>query len=236
MDFETITVEREKGGVCVLTLNRPGAKNALSIQLRREISAALDALAGEAAARCLIITGAGGVFSAGFDLKEFSRPELHGEIFEASAKYHRDVWNFPRPVIAAVDGAALGGGFDLATLCDIRICAEGAFFAHPEIKFGAPPLFTPLRWLVGSGVARNLCLTGRKMGAEEALRTGLVSEVTARESLAARAREIAAEILKAPDAALACAKRYMVENEGRGFEESFAVEHDEVFRKYLLKE
>jgi enoyl-CoA hydratase/carnithine racemase len=93
------------------------------------------------------------------------------------------VWQFPKPVIAAIDGPAFGGGFDLCLLCDMRIASPAAVFAHPEIKFGAPPLFTPLQWIVGAGIARELCLTGRTVDAAEAHRIGLVNAVVDAERL-----------------------------------------------------
>lgn len=234
MDFQNIQVDDRGDGVRLLTLNRPEAKNALSIRVRREISAALAQLGADSEVRALVITGAGSAFCAGFDLKEFGQPELARELFETSAQYHRDLWRFAKPTLAAVNGAALGGGFDLATLCDVRIGSSSAVFGHPEIKFGAPPLFTPLRWIVGSGRARELCLTGRRIPADEAARIGLLSEVVAPEALLSRALAIARQILEAPDATLSLVKRYLIGNEGKGFEESFVVEHDEVFERFLL--
>jgi len=160
MDYQAIQVDvTEKIGT--ITLNRPEKRNALSILVRKEITDCLEQWEGDESVGVVIITGAGPVFSAGFDLKEFSKPELAKEVFKSSAVYHRVVWNYGKPTIAAVNGHAFGGGFDLATLCDVRICNTGAVFGHPEIKFGAPPLYTPLRWIVGSGMARDLCLTGR---------------------------------------------------------------------------
>ncbi len=155
-------------------------------------------------------------------------------MFETSTRYHRDVWAFPKPVVAAVNGPAMGGGFDLATLCDLRVASTRATFGHPEIKFGAPPLYTPLRYIVGEGVARDLCLTGRRMGAEEAQRVGLVSEVIDSHRLEERAVEVARQILEAPAHALRFTKGYFLANTGKGFEESFLVEHDRAFREVIL--
>lgn len=236
MDWQTIRTEEKREGIRVLTLSRPEVKNALSIRMRREISEALARFREDPKVRCVVVTGAGDVFCAGFDLKEFGQAELARDVFESSTRYHRDLWGFPRPTIAAVNGAALAGGFDLACLCDIRIASSAASFGHPEIKFGAPPLFTPLRWLVGHGFARDLCLTGRRISADEALRVGLVSEVASPEALLDRALASAAAILEAPDEALAYTKGYVIENEGKSFEESFVAEHDEPFRRFLLRE
>lgn len=235
MTFHSIQAEVSDQKVGILTLNRPDKRNALSIQLRQEVSECLKTWENSPEVGVVIITGAGSTFTAGFDLKEFSRPELMEDVFNSSAAYHRDVWNFSKPTIAAVNGPALGGGFDLAALCDLRICSVSSLFGHPEIKFGAPPLFTPLRWIVGDGLARDLCLTGRRIDANEAHRIGLVSEITAEENLIDRAIHIAETILEAPLTTLQYAKGYITGNSGLGFEESFTIEHDRAFKDLLLK-
>jgi len=235
MTFQSIQTEVNDDKVGILTLNRPDKRNALSIQLRREVSECLKAWENSPEVGVVIITGSGATFTAGFDLKEFSQPELMEEVFNSSARYHRDVWNFSKPTIAAVNGPALGGGFDLATLCDLRICSESALFGHPEIKFGAPPLFTPLRWIVGDGLARDLCLTGRRIDANEAYRIGLVSEIAGEGKLMDRAIQIAKVILEAPLATLQYTKGYIMGNSGLGFEESFSIEHDRAFKDLLFK-
>lgn len=235
MDFQAIEPREMPGGIGVLTLNRPGKRNAISIRMRREISFCLDRWKDSSAVGTVIITGKGDAFSAGFDLAEFAQPERFDELLASSAAYHRDVWNFPKPTIAAVNGLALGGGFDLATLCDVRIGSASCAFAHPEIKFGAPPLFTPLRWIVGEGWARDLCLTGRRIPATEAHRIGLLSEVVEDGRLMERALGIAATIVAAPPETLRFTKAYLSGNPGKGFEESFRTEHDEAFREVLLK-
>lgn len=235
MDFKTIQAVELAGGVGILTLNRPERRNALSIEMRREIMACMGKWRESPAVGVMIITGAGEAFTAGFDLTEFGRPELYSELFETSSAYHRELWSFPKPTIAAVNGPALAGGFDLAKLCDIRICSPKAVFGHPEIKFGIPPLVTPLRWIIGEGLARHLCLTGKRVDAMEACRIGLVSEVVDTEKLLERAVKIATEILETPLDALKRTKQLMIETSGLGFEESFCREHDRIFQEYLLK-
>lgn len=235
MEFQAIVSLERPDGIGIITLNRPGKRNAISIRMRQEISSCLDRWKDTPTVGVVIFTGQGDAFSAGFDLDEFSRPERFDILLESSSRYHRDVWNFPKPTIAAVNGLALGGGFDLTTLCDIRIGSESCAFAHPEIKFGAPPIFTPLRWIVGDGWARDLCLTGRRIPASEAHRIGLVSEVVEKSRLMERAIGIGAEILAAPPETLAFTKACLAGNSGKGFEESFRIEHDEAFRKILLK-
>lgn len=234
MSFQTITAKVDSTGVGVVTLNRPAKLNALSIELRREISACLAAWSADAAVRAVVFTGAGRAFSAGFDVDEFREPSLHGELLRSSSAYHRDVWFFPKPTIAAVNGLAAGGGFDLATLCDLRLCSDDAWFSHPELVLGAPPLFTPLRWIVGDGVARDLCFTRRRLGADEALRVGLVRQVVRPGELLPASRALAATIAEAPADAVRFTKARMVHSGGLDFETAFAAEHDQAFRELIL--
>ena len=232
-DAKTINLDVRDDGIAVVTLNRPDKRNALSIALRVEVTDALAGWYDDERVRVVVVTAAGPAFSAGFDLNEFGQPNLARRIRHSSTAYHRAVWSFPKPVVAAVNGPAMGGGFDLALLCDMRIASSRAAFGHPEIKLGAPPLFTPLRWIVGDGLARDLCLTGRVVDADEALRMGLVSRVVAPDELADEALAVARQIAEAPQAALETTKRYLTGNGGFGFEDSFRVEHDDVFDRLL---
>jgi enoyl-CoA hydratase/carnithine racemase len=192
-----ITVDAPTDGVVVLTLERAERKNALSIALRDEMSDALDRLATDDATRVVLVTGAGNVFSAGFDLEEFTVPALSDELWASSDRWHRTLLEFPLPLVAAVNGAAYGGGFDLAVMCDVRVGAASARFAHPEHSF-AQVVYGPLHDLVGGGVARDLALTGRRVDAAEAQTLGLVSRVVPDDELLDAARAVAAEIALAP--------------------------------------
>ena len=232
--YETIRAEVKEDGIGILTLNRPEKRNAISIRMRREMSHCLDDWGDSERVGAAILTGAGSVFSAGFDLSEFGEPSRFDELLDSSSRYHRKVWSFPKPLIAAVNGSSLGGGFDLATFCDLRICTPSASFGHPEIKFGAPPLFTPLRWIIGDGLARDLVLTGRAIGAEEAFRIGLVSGIVSADRLMEEALRIAKDILEAPPETLRFVKTSLSSSGGRDFEESFRTEHDQAFRDILL--
>ncbi len=232
MDYQAI-VFKKAGGIGTITLNRPEKRNPISIQMRDEITDCLEGCAVDDDIGAVVFTGAGPVFSAGFDLKEFKRTDLADDIFRSSSSYHNAVWDFPKPSIAAVNGPAFGGGFDLAALCDMRICGPNAVFGHPEIKFGAPPLYTPLRWIVGCGLARDLCFTGRTIDAAEAYRIGLVSEVVEGQEVMERATSIAGTIMEAPLATLKITKKYMLDNEGKTFSDSFKVEHDVGFELFL---
>jgi enoyl-CoA hydratase/carnithine racemase len=233
LEFNAIQVIKRSDRVGIIILNRPERRNAISIEMRLEISKCLSVWKTSKEIEVVIFTGSGSAFSAGFDLNEFDQPDLFKDILESSSKYHREVWNFPKPTIASVNGPAMAGGFDLATVCDIRICSESASFGHPEIKFGVPPLFTPLRWIIGDGLARDLCLIGRRIDAQEAYRIGLVSEIVGKDRLLEQSVRIGTMIKEAPQEALQYTKRYLLSNAGHGFEESFQVEHDRAFQEFL---
>jgi enoyl-CoA hydratase/carnithine racemase len=209
MGCETISTSIDLTGVATLTLDRPGRKNAIDIRMRREISERLRSWAFDRAVRAVILTGAGSAFSAGGDPEERGLPGLEGEIARTWAACSRDLWCFPKPTIAAVNGPAAGGGFDLVTLCDLRICAEEAWFSHSELRSGGLPLFAPLRRIVGDGTARDLCLTRRRVSAAEALRLGIVRQVVPGDRLLARARALAHLVLEAPAEALRSLKDHM---------------------------
>jgi enoyl-CoA hydratase len=196
---DLLTCERPADGVALVTLDRPDRRNALSTALRREGNALLAELAADEDVRALVVTGAGEVFSAGFDLGEFGPaledPVLAEQLWATSDEWHQRWHTFPVPTIAAVNGPALAGGFDLAVLCDLRIAGPAAAFAHPEIRFG-DVVYGPLHDLVGGAVARDLCFTGRRIDAEEALRLGLVRELAADPVAAALA--VAGEVAASP--------------------------------------
>ena len=183
--------------------------------------------------RAVIFTGQGRAFSSGFDLAEFGQPDL----YEGSSA--------PRRPTTATSGTSPsppsrrerrrgGGGFDLATLCDLRIGAEEAWFSHPEIAHGAPPLFSPLRWLVGDAVARDICLTRRKVKAGEARELHILREVVPATDLLDAARALARLVLEAPQEALRFTKERMARSAGQAFDAVLADEHDRAFREILL--
>ena len=201
MSADLLLVDRPRDGVALLTLNRPDKKNALSISLRDRISDVLDEVAEDESVRAVVITGAGDTFSAGFDLREFGAAAtdeaLNARLWESSDRYHRRVLAFPLPPVAAVNGAAIAGGFDLATMCDIRVAADSARFARPEGSFG-PVMYDHLHDLVGSAVARDLTLTRRSIDAQEALRMCLVTQVVEDDELMATAIALAGQVADAP--------------------------------------
>jgi enoyl-CoA hydratase/carnithine racemase len=200
-------------GVATLTLERPEKRNALSIALRDEMSDALDRLAAADTTRVVVITGTGEVFSAGFDLDEFAASELASELWASSDRWHRTVLTFPLPLVAAVNGSALGGGFDLAVMCDVRICADTVRFGHPEHRF-SQVVYAPLHDLVGGARARDLALTGRRIDATEALALGLVTRVVPATSLLGDAVDLAREIALAPREVLMAMKAKIIRRAG----------------------
>ena len=204
---ECVVVSEVDEGIVRLVLNRPAKKNALSIELRDAISDALDALADDEAVRVVILAAAGDTFCAGFDLREFDidEPGFQERLWQSSDRFHRRVLQFPLPTIAAVQGPALAGGFDLAVLCDLRIADTTARFAHPEQSW-SDVVFFPLADLVGSARARDLCMTGRSIDATTALAMGLVSAVVEPDDLAAEAKRFATMIARAPRDSLARTK------------------------------
>ena len=210
--YRWLLVERE-GNIAIITLNRPDKRNALSSEMRRELEQCLGELGGDKAVKAVILTGKGPAFCAGFDMNEFmtlSEDQMKA-FFESSIWYHLAVMKFAKPLIAAINGPALAGGLDLALMCDFRVASENASFGHPEIKFGATPLYSLLKNVVGEGLARDLCLTGRRIDAQEALRIGLINKVVPLDKLVEETKAFAQQISEAPDQALKTLKKVFIE-------------------------
>jgi enoyl-CoA hydratase/carnithine racemase len=208
MTTDHVVVAPVVDGVATITLNRPEKRNALSIAVRDLVSDALDALAADDEVKCVVLTGAGDVFCAGFDLAEFrvEDPEFQKQLWASSDRFHHTVLCFPLPLVASINGPALAGGFDLAVMCDIRIASSTTRFAHPEQAW-SQVVYGPLEALVGGGAARDLCFTGRAIDATEALRLGLVSMVVEPGELAAATAAFVGSITQAPRDALMSTKR-----------------------------
>jgi enoyl-CoA hydratase len=197
MDFKTILVET-RDSVGLITFNRPDALNALSTEVIGELGQALDAFESDAAIGAIVITGSEKAFAAGADIKEMlekSWPDTFVEDFITDG-WER-VASCRKPVIAAVAGFALGGGCEVALMCDIILAAETAQFGQPEIKIGVLPGAggsQRLTRIVGKSKAMEMCLTGRMMDAEEAERAGLVSRIVPAAELVEEAVKIAQRI------------------------------------------
>jgi len=196
IDFsDVLKCEVMDDGVAVVTLNRPAARNALSAQLRNDLSHCMAALSADDAVHAVLLTGAGDMFCTGFDLKELAAGDA-SKIFAAAQQYHSDIYRFPKPIVAAVNGDALAGGMDLAAMCDARIVSSAASFGQPQVKMGIPAAYDLLRTVMPEAAARWLCLTGERMDAATALSSGFATKVVADASLMTESRAIAASIAK----------------------------------------
>ena len=227
MSFVNVDLQ---GAVAVLTIDRPKALNALNPEVLADLKAAFEGL-DQNTVRCVVLTGAGDKsFVAGADIGSMSTmTKAEGEAF---GKLGNDIFlmieSFPLPVIAAVNGFALGGGCELAMSCDIRICSDNAMFGQPEVGLGITPGFggtQRLPRLVGMGMAKQLLYTARNIDAAEALRIGLVNAVIPQAELLDAALKMAGQIAKnAPIAVRACKKAV---NEGMQVSIDKAVEIEE---------
>ena len=227
MSFVNVDLQ---GAVAVLTIDRPKALNALNPEVLADLKAAFEGL-DQNTVRCVVLTGAGDKsFVAGADIGSMSTmTRAEGEAF---GKLGNDIFlmieSFPLPVIAAVNGFALGGGCELAMSCDIRICSDNAMFGQPEVGLGITPGFggtQRLARLVGMGMAKQLLYTARNIDANEALRIGLVNAVLPQAELLDAALKMAGQIAKnAPIAVRACKKAV---NEGMQVSIDKAVEIEE---------
>ena len=207
--MEFVTYEQD-GFVGVVTINRPKALNALNSEVLKEIEATFDAIDLDAT-RAVVLTGAGDKsFVAGADIGEMSTlTKAEGEAFGKTGNdVFRKIETFPIPVIAAVNGFALGGGCEISMSCDIRICSENAIFGQPEVGLGITPGFggtQRLARIVGVGKAKEMIYTAFNIKAEEAYRIGLVNAVYPQEELLAAAKKLANKIASnAPIAVRAC--------------------------------
>lgn len=197
--YQTIRLQRV-GTVATLTLDRPQRLNAINKQMLGELQDALNAVERDPQLRALVVTGAGGNFSSGFDLKEQmeTRPtgvEAWREILDRDFGTIMRFWHLSKPTIAAVSGYCLAGGCELALCCDITIATEDAIFGEPELKFGAGIVVMILPWLVGPKHAKEIILRGMdRISAQQALQIGLINRVVAADALESSALAIACDI------------------------------------------
>jgi len=201
MPFQTLELAFDTG-IATVIFNRPEKRNALSFQMIAEVLTALDEIE-NSEALVAIFTGAGKAFCAGMDLDELKSliGKTRAENVEDSrrmAKLFRRLYDFPKPTIAAVNGAAIAGGTGIATMCDFTFAAPEAKFGYTEVRIGFVPAIVSsvLVWQVGHKIARDLLLTGRVFDADEAHRIGLVNEVVPSDSLMKRSRELAGKLIE----------------------------------------
>jgi enoyl-CoA hydratase/carnithine racemase len=234
MSDELVTLERNDDGVAVVTLNN-GKVNALSSGVVRRLHEIAIGL-GSDPPGAVVVTGGEKIFAAGADISEFGGADQAGTITAAIHGALDALAAIPRMVIAAVSGYALGGGCELALACDYRIAGERAVFGQPEILLGVIPGgggTQRLARLVGPSRAKELCITGRQVKADEALRIGLADEVVPNDELHARAMELAAECARGPLVAQAYAKQVIDRGLSGSLAEGLQYEQDlfvEVFR------
>jgi enoyl-CoA hydratase len=201
--------------VATVTLNRPEKRNALSLELRKWLTDELTSLAQDDEVRCVLLTGAGSAFCAGMDTSEFGGDREHKQrIVDLSIGLFRTLGSFPKPVVAAINGPAVAGGFALALLCDLRLASTDATMGFLENRRGIPPSYAAARAALPAATATELCMTGRLLDAAQALDLGVVRAVHAHDELLDRARELAAEIAAAPpSASLETKRRILIERD-----------------------
>lgn len=202
LTFETLLVETHDQ-ICEITLNRPRVLNALDPTMRNELTAALSEAERDPDIRAIIITGSGRAFSVGVDLSHAATREVEDEtarFWRTNAhnfvREHLRIWDMGKPVIAAVNGYAMGAGCDLALICDITLASEEAVFGEPEIRQISGPVTLVMPSIIGWKKAKELLLTGNSLSAREALEWGLVNHVYPADQLMAEARELASKLVR----------------------------------------
>jgi methylglutaconyl-CoA hydratase len=217
MSYTTIQLAHDDA-VATITLNRPDKRNAISFELIDDMLRGLDEVA-KSQARVLMITGAGKAFCSGMDLDDLKAllgrsAEQNLKDSETMARLFRSLYEFPKVTIAAVNGAAIAGGAGLALLCDFTLAVAEAKFGYTEVRIGFVPAIVSSFLLrqVGEKPARDLLLTGRMIGADEAARMGLINEIVAPENLMAKARELAARLIENSPASLRATKRLLTDH------------------------
>jgi len=230
---DLLSLERQED-VAIVTLQRPEKRNALSIDLRVEIADAFGGLGEDEGVGAIVLTGAGPAFCSGMDVTQFGGERAHKQrLVETSIACFDAIGNCPKPVVAAVNGPALAGGFALALLCDLRLASEDASFGFPELPRGIPPSYAAARATLPPQIAAELTLTGRLLDAFGALKLGIVGAVHAADELMPRALELAGRIASGPRGAVQATKRRILLDRERQFGHLFA-EEERALREALL--
>lgn len=202
MSWETLIYDKPEAGIGRVTFNRPTRANAMNQHMLRELEEVCAEISADDAVRCVVVTGAGAAFSAGFDLKDQAEAQPSGvaewtPLLEADFKGIMSFWNLAKPSVAAVNGPALAGGFELMMACDLAIAVEGATFGEPELKFGAGIVAMILPWYVTPKVARGVIYTGEDaIPARQALEWGLINQVVAPDRLMDEALALAGKLAR----------------------------------------
>ncbi len=235
MSYEDITYE-VLGPIARISHNRPQARNAESMRLLQELDDALRRATADPEIRAVILAGTGDHFSAGHDLKEAQVSRADFTVEERWAyeevhyyEYALRIWDLPKPTIAQVQGACIAGGFMVANMCDLIVASDDAFFADPVCHTLSAAAVEMLvhPWVMGLRAAKDLLFTGRRMGAEEALRIGMVNRVVARAELERETLALAEQVAKAPPFALKLVKRSLNRTlDIQGFRNALAAHFD----------
>ncbi|MBX3664518.1 MAG: enoyl-CoA hydratase/isomerase family protein [Burkholderiales bacterium] len=205
MNAPVVVTERPAEGVGLIRINRPEARNALNLEVRRLLARHLTEMGDDDAVRCIVLTGNDKAFAAGADIKEMADASTIDMLLRGTQKMWRTIYACPKPVIAAVSGFALGGGCELAMTCDIIIAGESAKFGQPEVKIGIIPGGGGTQRFprtVGKYKAMRYVLTGDLFGAREAAEMGLVSEIVPDAEVEKRAVAMATQIAELPPLAI----------------------------------
>ncbi len=207
-DFKELILTREEGYI-IVQMNNPSELNALTRTMRSELEDCFGILEDDDSVRAVVLTGGEYVFCTGLDIKELAAlPDGAVEdYFRSILKYLQKIYLFKKPVIAAVGGIALGGGFNLAVVCDLIVASESAIFGHPEMKFGLSPLFDPLQRIVGVAKAKEMAMLGEPIGAHEAMRIGIVNKVASPDEFMEEAKNMARELTRRSAKTLEAVKR-----------------------------
>ncbi len=199
--MEPVLLIETDGRLRRLQLHRPDKRNALSAELRNRLVDALDDAANADDIGAVLLTASGDTFCAGFDLAELAASSDPAAVFADARHYHDTLHRFPKPLVAAIGGPALAGGFDVALMCDIRIASVHATFGQPQVRRGIPASYELMADILGVPTARELCLSGRIVSVAEALDLRLVTEIVAPDELGERATELARSIADNPASA-----------------------------------
>ncbi len=224
MGYENLTYEKtssfllpEEENIAIVTLNRPDALNALSSGLLKDLNDVLEEIRKDDKIRCVVLTGAGRAFSAGADLSEASSgdDDARRGRMELGQKVFDKIETFDKPVVAAINGYALGGGLELAAACDMRIASEKASFGNPEVNIGLIPAWggcVRIPKLIGRAKAAQIVLTGERIDAKEAERIGLVNKIVAPEELNSTATYLAGQLATKAPIAIRLAKEILAKS------------------------
>ncbi|HHX85595.1 MAG TPA: enoyl-CoA hydratase [Actinomycetales bacterium] len=236
--FENILVE-QTGRVAVITLNRPKALNALSSAMEKDVVEAVEGLDSDPGVGCIVITGSEKAFAAGADIKEMKDKTYPGIFLERFFHDWKRLTAARTPIVAAVNGFALGGGCELAMMCDMIIAGDSAKFGQPEIKLGVIPGMGGSQRLtraVGKAKAMDLCLTGRNMDAEEAERAGLVARIVPSADLLDETMKVAETIASMGKTAAVVAKQAVNRSFETTLEEGLLAEQNAFYALFATED